>query len=137
MERGGGDRHDARGPVVGGRRRSLPRRQAGRGRARVRARHAARPEGRQERVQPGRGARGLQQSDDALVAYREANARDSTYADPWLNAGALLARMGRKVEARSAFERYLALAPDSPRAEEIRRALSALAPSGSKKKKSG
>ena len=80
---------------------------------------------------------GLQRHDDALVAYRAANARDSTYADPWLNAGALLARMGRKDEARSAFERYLTLAPDSPRAEEIRRALSALAPSGTKKKKSG
>ena len=69
---------------------------------------------------------GISRNDDALAAYRTASVRDTAYADPYLNAGALLARLGRRDEARTAFERYLVLAPDSPRATEIKKALATL-----------
>jgi tetratricopeptide (TPR) repeat protein len=62
----------------------------------------------------------------ALAAYREATRRDPAWADPHLNAGALLARQKRFVEARASFQRYLELAPESARAAEIRSAMAQL-----------
>ncbi len=64
----------------------------------------------------------LARLDDAAASYREAIARDSAFADPWLNLGSLLARQGKNKEAGVALDRWLALEPDSPRAAEIRRA---------------
>ncbi len=68
----------------------------------------------------------VQRLDDATASYRDAIARDSAYADPWLNLGSLLARQGKAKEAGAALDQWLALAPDSPRAPEIRRARASL-----------
>jgi predicted Zn-dependent protease len=49
----------------------------------------------------------------ALSAYRMATALDAGYAEPWLALGLLLREEQRPAEARDAFERYLALAPEA------------------------
>ncbi len=64
----------------------------------------------------------LARLDEAVASYRTAIVRDSAYADPWLNLGSLLARQGKAKDAGAALDQWLALAPDSPRAAEIRRA---------------
>ncbi len=68
----------------------------------------------------------VERLDDAGASYRMAIARDSAYADPWLNLGSLLARQGKAKEAGAALDHWLALEPDSPRAPEIRRARASL-----------
>jgi eukaryotic-like serine/threonine-protein kinase len=62
----------------------------------------------------------------AHALYQRAVALDPSRAEAWRGLGLSAARMGRREVARSAFERYLRLAPDAQDARAIRRRLEAL-----------
>jgi len=68
--------------------------------------------------------------DQAVPAYERAIALDQSYADPYRGLGTLYYQTGKKREARVAFERYLALAPDAADRAYIERYLQELSEGG-------
>ncbi len=56
----------------------------------------------------------------AIAAYEQAIAADENYADAWREKGMAYRIQGEQAEARTALERYLALAPGAPDAGIIR-----------------
>jgi predicted Zn-dependent protease len=61
--------------------------------------------------------------DSAAASYRRALELDPSAADAWRGLGLVLQRRGDAAEARSAFTRYLELAPDAPDRAHVEAAL--------------
>jgi len=61
----------------------------------------------------------LERTDEAMLAYAAAIARDTSYADPHLNLAVLLGQAERAREAIPHLERYLALAPEASNAVQV------------------
>ena len=59
----------------------------------------------------------------ALAAYKQAQQANPSYAPTYRGLGNLYEKAGNKSAARSAFQRYLALAPRAPDADAIRKKL--------------
>ena len=70
----------------------------------------------------------MRKPNKAIRAYREAIRYRSSYVAAYANLGRLLLEHGRHDEARDAFERVIALAPDSDLAVASRRQLKLLTP---------
>jgi serine/threonine-protein kinase len=62
----------------------------------------------------------------ARILFRRAAAADPADEEAWRGLGLVATAMGRPAEARTAFERYLRLAPTAPDAPRIRARLAAL-----------
>jgi hypothetical protein len=62
----------------------------------------------------------------ARALYREATEKVAANADAWRGLGMVSSRMGEREEAARAFKRYLALRPNAPDAEAIRKKLEGL-----------
>ena len=56
----------------------------------------------------------------ALASLRVSLASNPSYAPTWRGLGLVFEKMGEKDQARSAFKRYLQLAPSSGDADQIR-----------------
>jgi DNA-binding response OmpR family regulator len=63
---------------------------------------------------------------EALEAANEAAAASPNNAEVWLTKGTLHRALGQNAEARAALERYLQLAPQGRRADEVRKILETL-----------
>jgi len=73
----------------------------------------------------GRASVGMNEFNEGLRAFVEANNVDSTYAPSYLEAGRLFYRAKRYAEATEKFQHYVALEPDDPAgALELGRSLS-------------
>jgi Flp pilus assembly protein TadD len=66
--------------------------------------------------------------DKAIRAFREAIRYRPSYVEAHANLGTALLEIGRQEEARAAFERVIALAPDSEMAMASRKQLQHLTP---------
>jgi serine/threonine-protein kinase len=76
---------------------------------------------------------GLQQyargdTSGALSTLRTSLSSNPTYAPTWRGLGLVYEKQGNKGQARSAFKRYLQLAPDASDADQIRERLERLGP---------